>query len=588
MSFDEKIFGWIHRRVTAASSKADHDNQRLWRDDLRALSRLGSALFESQMNVVGDVEFKISTSQNLYVRSPDVSYSRYAATRFARLKLLFQIAILKKPELKELAEVRSLTEPEQARRLWNSALHSLVPVLPAVCSWIEEVENELNFHAPEHLRNWRRWKDWTLAFDFSDSRRRLQYPSLVHAGLQNNRDELSNLSVTRANSVSEYKSASLEMEANPEIKIVKLRPENQNPLFHVFEKLLTADSYKAGSKPIDSTDELKEQAEALKELKVDQLVRVSGTAESGVSLEINSEFGADGKGQNNSLYDYDEWFATEGAFRKDWCRVHEFTYPESTLHDGVKSSRFASLTRELESIFQSRVWVNRRPEGQEVDIDQIVRCHAEPFGGGSAHERFYIERLRRQKDFGILLLSDFSASTDSYVQNRRVFDEIKQFLMWLTGSLKDCSKSFGVAAFASDSRLKCSFGWLKKFDEDLSVLEPRLQGCKPLGYTRIGPALRHARNALLSQSVRKRSLILLTDGKPTDYDRYEGRHGRADVKKAISEILKAEIRFRSYTFAKERRRDICETFGAGSFQTVQSAGGLAKLLVQDLRELIST
>ncbi|MDP2270428.1 MAG: hypothetical protein Q8K32_06810 [Archangium sp.] len=49
------------------------------------------------------------------------------------------------------------------------------------------------------------------------------------------------------------------------------------------------------------------------------------------------------------------------------------------------------------------------------------------------------------------------------------------------------------------------------------------------GFTRIGPALRHATRLLLECGARKRLLLLVSDGKPSDLDRYERRYGVADV-----------------------------------------------------------
>lgn len=63
----------------------------------------------------------------------------------------------------------------------------------------------------------------------------------------------------------------------------------------------------------------------------------------------------------------------------------------------------------------------------------------------------------------------------------------------------------------------------------------------PTGYTRIGPALRHA-TALLDREPAERKLLrLVTDGKPNDYDRYEGAHGVADVRQATREAAQGGI-----------------------------------------------
>ena len=76
-------------------------------------------------------------------------------------------------------------------------------------------------------------------------------------------------------------------------------------------------------------------------------------------------------------------------------------------------------------------------------------------------------------------------------------------------------------------------------------------GLEPTGYTRIGPALRHGIALLERQRAARKLLLVLSDGKPVDYDRYEGRYGIADVRQAIREAHQAHIH--SYALAIESR-----------------------------------
>jgi nitric oxide reductase NorD protein len=73
----------------------------------------------------------------------------------------------------------------------------------------------------------------------------------------------------------------------------------------------------------------------------------------------------------------------------------------------------------------------------------------------------------------------------------------------------------------------------------------------PGGYTRIGAALRHAHEIIDRQSAKKKIVLLITDGRPCDYDRYEGNHGIHDVKKAIETGHQHGIA--THAFAIEKR-----------------------------------
>lgn len=74
---------------------------------------------------------------------------------------------------------------------------------------------------------------------------------------------------------------------------------------------------------------------------------------------------------------------------------------------------------------------------------------------------------------------------------------------------------------------------LKPFGERYtSEVRGRIQAIKPGYYTRMG-AVRHAAGILAAQPAPRRLLLLLTDGKPNDLDRYEGRYGAEDTRMAV-------------------------------------------------------
>jgi nitric oxide reductase NorD protein len=58
---------------------------------------------------------------------------------------------------------------------------------------------------------------------------------------------------------------------------------------------------------------------------------------------------------------------------------------------------------------------------------------------------------------------------------------------------------------------------------------------QPKGYTRLGPAIRHASTSLDNEKANHKLIVLITDGKPTDMDAYEGRRGIEDVRMALKE-----------------------------------------------------
>ena len=60
----------------------------------------------------------------------------------------------------------------------------------------------------------------------------------------------------------------------------------------------------------------------------------------------------------------------------------------------------------------------------------------------------------------------------------------------------------------------------------------------------------------MTQRARRKLIILITDGRPCDYDRYEGEYGIQDVKKAIDTGARHGIT--THAFAIEKQA--CESF----------------------------
>ncbi|HND86220.1 MAG TPA: hypothetical protein PLU50_10445, partial [Pseudobdellovibrionaceae bacterium] len=61
--------------------------------------------------------------------------------------------------------------------------------------------------------------------------------------------------------------------------------------------------------------------------------------------------------------------------------------------------------------------------------------------------------------------------------------------------------------------------------------------------------------------AQKKILILLTDGKPTDYDGYEGRYGIEDMRKACLEAQMKNIYTKAFAIEKNAKHYFPHMFG---------------------------
>ena len=105
---------------------------------------------------------------------------------------------------------------------------------------------------------------------------------------------------------------------------------------------------------------------------------------------------------------------------------------------------------------------------------------------------------------------------------------------------------------------------LKGFDERYgSDIRGRLAALKPGFYTRMGAAIRHSAAILSTQKSARRLLLILTDGKPNDLDKYEGRYGIEDTRVAIQEARRLGLTPFCVTIDEEAGDYLPHLFGTG-------------------------
>ncbi|HIH2762285.1 MAG TPA: VWA domain-containing protein [Candidatus Azoamicus sp.] len=95
-----------------------------------------------------------------------------------------------------------------------------------------------------------------------------------------------------------------------------------------------------------------------------------------------------------------------------------------------------------------------------------------------------------------------------------------------------------IATFYSNTRHDCTYNIIKNTKEKEIK---NIKNINPNGYTRIGPAIRHSIKKLKTNKSKKKIILIITDGNPTDYDEYEGIYGINDIKMAIKEGEKIHI-----------------------------------------------
>lgn len=357
---------------------------------------------------------------------------------------------------------------------------------------------------------------------------------------------------------------------------------------HSFEKVDFADQYEGGFRRLDGADDMEEQADSLDGLDLRQMIRGGPEAQSIYQAELSAvpEIpNVDAVAPDEKGVSYPEWDAALQRYRQDWVTLYPACIERQDVPFGIAlSQQLLSTTRRsirtLERIRRERFPRTRQPDGAEVDLDALIDEYSERLRGGHPTGRVYQHTPRIERDVATCVLLDLSFSSDSWVQNRRVLD-VELAAVHVLGEVAD---SFGdalqVMAFASHTRNRCRTWMVKDWHEPWLRGRNRLGVLQPQGFTRIGPAIRHATDAFQRCASRQKHLIVLTDGKPTDFDRYEGNHGIQDVAYAVREARRADIQVQAIGLDPRAARVLPTMFGPGGWRILRHLEQLPNLLLQ--------
>ncbi|CAN5345299.1 nitric oxide reductase activation protein NorD [soil metagenome] len=365
-----------------------------------------------------------------------------------------------------------------------------------------------------------------------------------------------------------------------------------NPLTHVFEKVQTIEEHTGGSKAVDGSDELTAHGEALDEIAMREVVRSRERAHSiykaDVSFDGDVTGGEVGDPDAVGGIAYDEWDERAGTYRKDHCRVFvsqagrpaDLSRALGAVREVVRKN--ARHVHDVESRFErierARRERGRQADGTDIDTDAMVERYGALIAGHTGEDRLYVARRPHVRDLAVLILLDASLSSDAWVDGRRVLDVAKEAVVVVGEALARLSVQAGVAAFFSNTRRDCRFVIVKSFDADWQTETARLATVTPTAYTRIGPALRHGARMLEETGARRKLLLMIGDGKPTDFDRYEGRYGIGDVRRAVSEAERRGIHTFALAIDRAARAELPRMFGPNGFYVLARPSDLSDAL----------
>ncbi|MES9963769.1 MAG: VWA domain-containing protein, partial [Candidatus Sedimenticola sp. 20ELBAFRAG] len=265
-----------------------------------------------------------------------------------------------------------------------------------------------------------------------------------------------------------------------------------------------------------------------------------------------------------------EWDWKKRTLQQDHCRIQPMLAADALPCElPTHLQRTAKrLRNQFQALAPARVWYKAQPDGQEVDIDAYLRYATDKAAGrGTGADNLYREMRAGARDLACLLLADLSLSTDTWINDHhRVIDVIRDSLYLFAESLNATGDRFGMYGFSSRKRDPVRIHTLKDFDERYSgQVRGRIGAIKPGYYTRMGAALRYGSKLLTEQPAGRRLLLILTDGKPNDLDKYEGRYGMEDTHQAVIEARRLGLQPFCVTIDEKGNDYLPHIFGTGGY-----------------------
>jgi nitric oxide reductase NorD protein len=277
----------------------------------------------------------------------------------------------------------------------------------------------------------------------------------------------------------------------------------------------------------------------------------------------------------------DEWDYRKDVYLKNYVRIK----PQVTLNvipiflPKHLKKMVKKIQGELDLLALDRVKNTNLPYGDEIDLDRWIAYRGAK--DKSMHQQnFYITNEKKTRDMSTLILADVSLSTEGGItQDVRIIDVIKDGLMVFSEALEKLQDSFAIYSFSSLQNKKVYFNIIKNFKEPYTeLIRGRIDSMQPQYYTRLGAAIRESSKILEKQKTANKLLLIISDGKPNDEDRYDGRYGIEDTKKAIEEVKKKGITPFCITVDLDAKEYLNYLFGRNGYTVVRDGQKLPKII----------
>jgi hypothetical protein len=285
---------------------------------------------------------------------------------------------------------------------------------------------------------------------------------------------------------------------------------------------------------------------------------------------------------------YAEWDYRDNRYKRNWAWVQEKELTELDANEASKIlTQYAPALKRLKRAIQTQkpsrmAPLRRQFDGDELDLEATISYIAEKRAGMSPKANIYKQRVVQHRDTAVTLLADISTSIMQVQADGggRVVDSLRAGMLLFAESMEEVGDPYSLAGFASKYRDNVSYYTIKGFNDKLTMhTRAILGGLSGRLATRMGAAIRHAVEGFDLAPSQRRLLLILSDGRPADYDDGgDERYLHEDTRMAVKEAVDKGVHPFCITLDAAGSQYLPQIFGPGHYLILDHINELPKKL----------
>ena len=319
-----------------------------------------------------------------------------------------------------------------------------------------------------------------------------------------------------------------------------------------------------------------------------EIAGVGDTSGAAARAAGRSEDQAQNTGSSDKGVPYPEWDYRESRYKRNWSWVQEKKLSESNITETHRlMNQYAVAFKRLKKAIQAQKPTRLAPrlrqlDGEDMDLNAVVSYVVEKSAGRSPKPAIYRRREMRQREIAVTLLADMSTSIMQHLPEGggRLVDRVRAGVLLFAESMEEVGDPYSIAGFCSKYRDNVSYYAIKGFEDPLTEnIRSQIGGMSGRLATRMGAAIRHATAGFEGIESRRRLLLILSDGRPEDYDDGgDRRYLHEDTRMAVKEAVAKGVHPFCITVDTMANQYLPQIFGPGHYLVLDHINSLPNKL----------